>query len=341
MSDTQQAATADADTAAAAQTQQATQQATQQTTQQTTQPQGQQDASTQAQTSATDGQKVDAAKTAADQAADAAKDQVAGKWPESWREDYAKGDDKLLKQLQRYASPQAALDALFAAKTRISRGEIAKVLGDNPTEAEIKEYREANGIPEKPADYKIELGEGRVIGDVDKPFVDAFLEKAHKANTPPKLVNQIMDHYFDAQELGMAMRYEKDLEAKKSCEDELRAEWGPEFRANHNLVGSMLGNMPNGAGQILANARGPDGTPVMSNPAIIRWMTQMGRELNPEAALVPGAGSNAGKAIEDEIASINAMIADPVKSKAYYGDEKLQARYRELLDVQERMKKSA
>jgi hypothetical protein len=48
------------------------------------------------------------------------KKQIVADWPEDWREKAAKGDEKRLNQLKRYASPLAAFEALESAQKKIS-----------------------------------------------------------------------------------------------------------------------------------------------------------------------------------------------------------------------------
>jgi len=48
---------------------------------------------------------------------------------------------------------------------------------------------------------------------------------------------------------------------------------------------------------------------------------------------VPGAGANAGQAIADEIATIERTMRE--NRPAYNRDERMQARYRQLLEARE------
>ena len=48
-----------------------------------------------------------------------------GDWPADWRQKYAGDDPKILKRLERYGSPKAALDALSGM-----RGRKVAILGD-------------------------------------------------------------------------------------------------------------------------------------------------------------------------------------------------------------------
>lgn len=259
-------------------------------------------------------------------------------WPDDWRQKYAGEDEKLLKRLGRYASPKAAFDALIAAQDKISRGELKKPLSDKPTAEELAAYRKDLGIPESPDKYDLKLSEGRVIGEEDKPLIDKFLQRMHGRNATPDQVSAGVDAYYEVVEEIQAQRYEADEDFRRQSEDELRAEWGGEFRRNVNLVSGLLAGAPEGVKEMLMDARTEDGTRVINSPATLRWLTQLAREINPVASVVPGA-SNAGQAISDELDGLKKMMGDP-KSEYWKGPkaEKLQARFRDLVNAQGKLK---
>jgi hypothetical protein len=264
-------------------------------------------------------------------------DAKAGNWPDDWREQYAGQDEKLLKRLQRYASPKAALDALVSAQDKIRSGALKAVLPDNPSEEQLKQWREENGIPEKPSEYDVNLPDGLVIGEQDKPLVDGFLEAAHKAHMQPAQVKQALSWYFSEQERLINEVAQRDNEARQAAEDELRQEWGGEFRQNINLVSGLLDGAPAGVKENLMNARLADGSLLGNNPQVLRYLTGLSRELNPMGTVVPGAGVNSVSAIESEIAGLEKRMGDDRAN--YFKDEKAQARYRELITARDRFKR--
>ena len=58
---------------------------------------------------------------------------VPGPWGDNWRETAAGDEGKILKELQRYASPKEVAKALVEAKARISSAELAAPLPENAT----------------------------------------------------------------------------------------------------------------------------------------------------------------------------------------------------------------
>lgn len=263
-------------------------------------------------------------------------------WPDDWRQQYAKADEKKLKQLERYGSVDAALDSLIALKQRVNRGELQKVLGDNPTEDELKEWRSSNGVPEKPEEYKLELGDGRVVGERDKPMLDAFLKRVHSENMPEKDVNRAVKAYYEIQDEQIKQQQDADVRFEQQAEDTLRAEYGNDYRRNMTLAMSLLDLGTQQAQEKILGARTSDGKVLGSDPDVIRFLVQLAREVNPTATLVPGSSGNVETTIADEMASIQKMMGDP--GSDYWKGPKapiLQARFRELAEGQEKLKRRA
>ena len=265
-----------------------------------------------------------------------------GDWPEDWRQKYSAGDEKIIKRLERYGSPKAAIDALFAAQAKISSGELKTALKPDATPEELTAWRADNGVPEKPEDYELGLPNGLVIGDADKPIVDDFLKAAHEANLHPSQVNQALGWYFDKQEQAFAEQAARDEEARIHAEDELRQEFGPEYRRNLEIARNFLKGAPESVREKLETGRAADGTPLGNDPDIIRWMVGLSREMNPLATVVPGSGTNAAQAVESELSNLRSLMGDH-KSAYWKGPEaqKMQARYRELVGALDKTKARA
>ena len=253
-----------------------------------------------------------------------------------WRTEFSGGDEKLLKLAGRYQSPKAMLEATEKMRTKLSSGAVIEPLGDDATDDEKTAYRKAMDIPDAPADYLTKLPEGLVVGDDDKPFVDVFLAKMHAANAPQVVTNAALDSYYQIVEEQQAALLDATAVAKKECEDALREEWATpgEYRRNDNVLQNYVGSLPEAVRDAFDKGTGPDGVPLGYNPEIRRWLVARALEENPLATVVPGAGANQASAIADEIA----LIKSKMGTAAYIKDEKMQARYRELLDAQSKIK---
>lgn len=253
--------------------------------------------------------------------------------PEDWRKAFAGDNEKMAKWLGRYSTQKDALAAGFEAQNTL-RTTRSNVLPENPTEEQIAEYREANGIPKDASGYDLQLSEGLVIGEDDKPIVDAFLSEMHKANAPQSMVTAALNAYYAQQEQQIADLQATDHNDRTNALNTLQAEWGPDFQSNRNALQSLVNQVPEAVRESFQNSRLADGTAMMNSPEILMWLADLSRKTNPAATVVPNS-NNPTQAIGDEIAKIEKLMSSG--SNEYWKDERMQARYRDLLDAQERM----
>lgn len=261
-------------------------------------------------------------------------DDKAGAWPEDWRAK-AVGDDKAaLAILDRYASPIDALKALPELRRKLSeKSEGPKKPGKDATPEELAAWRKAQGVPETPDKYKIKLKDDRVLGDDDKPVFDDFLKSAHEAGFNESQASAVADWYLDRMEAKEVERTEKDEANRHEQVTSLKEDWGADYKRNLRSIDVLFEGAPPGIHDKLFSARGPDGTMLGDDGEIIRYFAKLALELNPSATLIPAGSSSEGLATSiDEIEKI--MRNEP---KKYWGDEKMQARYRDLLGARDKM----
>ncbi len=260
------------------------------------------------------------------------------------REGYAtkdgKVDDKVMARLGRYATPNDALNALFSVQNKISAGEFRSVLPKEATDDQMKAWRAENGIPETHEKYDLKLKDGLVVGDDDKPIIDAFLKSAHGANLNSAQASAAVDWYYEEIERQTGVRAENDKKAAQLAQDKLRTDWGQEYRVNENLITSLIDGAPEAVRDNFKHGRLADGTPIMSHPETMQWLLSMAREINPVTALIPNAGGNISGAIDDEIKQIEGWMRAPDRKgpegSKYWGDPKTQERYRALLNAKDK-----
>lgn len=289
---------------------------------------------TQVQTSDKDASKVTDKVVTADNVDKTAKEDEI-KTPD-WRETYAKGDEKKFKQLQRYASPEAVADALFAAQKKISSGELKAPLAKDAKPEDVAAWRIENGIPEKPADYYSSLSDGLVIGEADKPIFDKIVTAMHGVNASPAAVNAMASAYYEMQADSTASMAEEDKRYAKEAEDALRAEWGNDYRGNQNTITNFLESAPEGIKDRLLGGSLADGRLIKDDASMQRWLISMAREINPASTVVPGSTGNPAGAIDDEIKTIEGRMSTDRDN--YFKDTKAQARYLELITAREKIK---
>ena len=275
-------------------------------------------------------------------------------WPTDWRERMAKAsstDDKSyakeLKRLERYTDPLAVNAARASLEQKLSSG-LVKIPGKKATPEEIVAYREALGIPEKPEEYagKIKLSEGKVLGDADKPMADYFAKIAHAENIPPAAYSRMIEGMLEYQQEQAAETFKAARALETETRQEMQTEWGAAKETNLGLINVLFQNAPGGADpenetSLMAEIIG--GTTksgkVIGNwfPAI-KWMSGLGREINPAYSIVP-AGGDASKNIDSELAAINKRMQED--RAGYFKDEAMQDRFRELVAIKERIKGKA
>jgi hypothetical protein len=269
-----------------------------------------------------------------------------GAWPEKWREEFAGGDEKLMQRFGRYNTPKDVAAALVAAQTRLSSGELKTALPKDATPEQVTAWRKENGIPEKPEEYfaQIKLKDGLVIGDEDKPIVEAFAKAAHAAHFNPTQVAATLDWYYGELDRQTQEQAAKDADAAQKVSDTLHQQWGPEFRLNMNIFNSFMDSAPAKLKEALMRGRLADGTPVGSSAEMINWITLKAKELNPAGIIVPAGGGSMAASIDDELKTIQGWMSAPEGSPEhakYWKDSKISGpdgRYQQLLRAQERAK---
>ena len=269
-------------------------------------------------------------------------------WPSDWRQKIAGADPEALKTIERFASPLDLWKSYTHARAKISAGETMVRLPENASPEQIAEYRKAIGIPEKPEDYKIELPNGLVFSEADKPLVESFKQAAHANNLDPKSVNQILAWYTDQQQITQSQRNDLDESNRAKVEEDLRREWGPEYKTadgqngkNLNAIANLFSDAPEGLFDQILSARDAEGMLLGDNPNFIKWAASLGREIYPTATLIP-FGADAAKGVLDRKAEIESLMGNS-KSEYWKGPkaDALQTEYRELIETIERHNKRA
>ena len=234
------------------------------------------------------------------------------------------------------------MDGLFEAKSRIARGDVAKVLGEKPTDDEVKEYRKANNIPEDPSKYKLELSDGRKIEEHHQPAVDKMLDRLHKIHASPRVASEAVNALFDLQEMEIEYQNQLDMQAITEFNNQLRPEWGSDYSRNMKILKTFTESLPGTLGKQILDARLPDGTPFGSSPDVARWMIELALNANPLHTVADGGTPSSLDMVNDEIAKLTKLSGDHT-SEYWKGPtaEKNQLRMRQLIDARERAKGKA
>lgn len=249
-----------------------------------------------------------------------------------WRADFS-SDEKVAKYLGRYATLGD-----FVADSKKKNDEILRragmVLPEKPTDDELAAFRKEQGVPDHAEGYLAELPNGLVVGDDDRPAVDQFINAMHGVNAPKPVVDAALSAYYSIVESQVEAQEEADSEGRNVSDAALRGEWRGDYERNMNVVSGYLATLPETVRTALDTARGADGVTIGNKTEIIKWVASLALQANPLATVVPGLGQTAINQVEDEIAAIEKTMGTP----AYTKNEKIQARYRDLVDARLRAK---
>ncbi len=261
---------------------------------------------------------------------------VPADWPADWKEKMAGGNKDVESLLGRYASPAAAAAALAAAQQKIRSAKVVEPLSAEATPEQVAEYRKATGVPEKADGYK--LPEGVVPDEGTKQYLKSFYEEMHAANVPQGVVEKALGAYFKNVETAAAKQAEDDLAFHQVSDMSIRKEWGPGYKGNINAIMAMFSTHPKEVQDNLLNARLANGQKLASDPATLRMLLSMAKDINPAATVIPG-GLEAGKGVDDRIKEINTMMKTMGQQKWHSKENTaIREEHVQLIEAQEKMK---
>ena len=262
------------------------------------------------------------------------KPQAPADFPEDWRSKLAAGDEKELKRLERFGSPNDVYKAYREIEKKLSSGTVKSELPKDATAEQLASWRKDNGIPETPDGYDTALKD-IVIGENDKPLVNEFLKEMHSTNASPTAVKSALTAYYKLVEQQNIDRENGDVDFKAESLGALQSEWGADFRKNVNMVANLLATAPEQVAARIEHSRTPEGRLFGDDPAMMKWFNQLAREVNPAQAVVPNAGSNAANAMADEKKAIEGRMG----TAAYTPADR--ARHMEIVAAEEKIKSRA
>lgn len=263
-------------------------------------------------------------------------------WRDDWRERMAGSDEKMLKHLNRFASPEGVYKSWRQYERQRNDGRLVPTKPDNGDEKALAEWRSAVGAPDSPDGYLDSLPEDVQISDGDKAALSRVFSKMHEDGISKKQAASIVGEYYKMQSEANEYRAEQDRQYKLRSEDSLREEWGSDFRSNLNSIGLLMES--HGSPELfgaLQDARFSDGTKVADNPEVLKFLVGLAREAHPDVAIdIPTiSGISRSDAVADEIAKLEQEMRDTRGRDpgGYWNSEQKQSRYRELLQARERM----
>ncbi len=237
------------------------------------------------------------------------------------------------------------LDAAWNANQRVASGELAKPLPENPTPEQLTEYRKAHGIPEKAEGYWEALPKDLKIEEGDKEIIAPYLPIMHELNLSPAQASKLIAFRQQEMERQVDERQAADVALRTQTEDELRNEWGGEYRAHvNNIKGFLRANFGEEGMDEVMNARTPSGDPLLGSPAVLRALAQLAVANGGGNVTITTAdgGLMDQKGVQGRLDEIVNLMKDD-SSEYWKGPkaESLQAEYRRLITAQQQMKSRA
>lgn len=297
-------------------------------------------------TAGTDAAAAVAAKTPATTiaASDPARPAVPADWPSDWRQKLAGDDKDMLKQLERFGSPLDLNKSYRELQAKLSSG-TAKIQPAPPakdaTPEAVAAWRKEAGLPADAAAFTaaLALPNGMVPGEGDKPLLAAFADQAVANGWSTDQYNQAVGFYFEQQANAHNAQLETDDAFKQTSTIALAKEWGDGFKPNLNAMQNLLALAPAGVADKLLGGRLADGTIIGNDPAVLKYLVHLAKELNPAATLLPPGADMGGKGVADRMAEITKLMGD-YKSEYWQGPKSvaMQEEFRSLASASEKMR---
>jgi hypothetical protein len=275
-------------------------------------------------------------------------------WPADWREKIAEhasaGDkkayDKELRRLQNMESPYSVYGSFRGLEnTWASRNFIQKP-GKDAKPEEVAKYHKELGVPETPEGYfeNIQLANGLVLGEADKPVADGFAAAVHKAGATPAVVSEALNWYLGNQEKAAADLDLADEQFRIEAERGLKDEFGPSFKRKTNAISTLFDIAPGGVDiknekalySRVMGGRMADGKLIGNDPDMVRWLVALAMDRNPQASVVEDSDQG-GRTIDAEISEIEKIMRT---DRPRYNKE-FANRYAQLLEAREKTRAKA
>ncbi len=229
-------------------------------------------------------------------------------WPEDWRERHARSiagkDDaayeKALGRLKRFASPDNVVRSLFEADAKIRSGAFKRSLPDNPSDAELAQFRKEMGVPENADGYDFSKVEG--LSETDGDVLKAFRPVFHGENLTPGQAEKLVGAYKAYEKAAIEQRRTFAIEKTAENRATIRAEFGREYDQNRHLAMQWMdGVIGADKRNAIAELTLADGTKLADHPDFIRLTVQAARAVADDGTLAAAElGAGSGKSLDEQ-----------------------------------------
>jgi hypothetical protein len=164
----------------------------------------------------------------------------------------------------------------------------------------------------------------------DRDVIEAYSTNMVKAGIPQEHVETALAWYRGWVKREAQLEEALHLQDKSALTKDLKKLWGEHYGSKMKAALRVFESLPPAVQYALESGSLADGCAALHAPAVVRWLVDLGSKTS--AAFI-----DAGKASQDILQEIEAIEeAMRLDRTRYNRDERMQARYRELLEAQQR-----
>ena len=228
-----------------------------------------------------------------------------------WRKEIAGDDESKQNVLARYTDPNAAMNALFEARSKLNERAQSSALPDNATDEQVAEWRTANNVPATAEEYALTLDDGLELGEDDKAAMAPIFNTLHGLNLSNDVASKVTSAILTQENQEMErMQAQHNLDMQETTKL-LKTQWGGDYDANVNLVKSLFAStLPGDMLDSFFTARMGTGKALFNSPEVMNAFAEMARKVNPAATLVPNV-TNPRQSLEGRLAELQGMMSEP------------------------------
>jgi hypothetical protein len=248
----------------------------------------------------------------------------------------ARGDEKVAKFLDKFKTIDDLVKSSRELESKFHKTRAIPELPKDATPEQVKEYREAAGIPDSWEKYDVEL-DGINIGDSDKPVVDAFLKRAHEKNLRPSEVKGALQTYFEVATQKNKEFIQNAERQTAEVQKQLQKEWAHNFDAHKNMITNHLQKeFGNEDFNKITSATLPDGTMLINNPKLLNYFLNGAKSTGQSHTMLPN--TNDPISLADRAKEIEKLqIENP---QAFYNSPKISEEYKLIQEALKQVRNS-
>jgi hypothetical protein len=261
-----------------------------------------------------------------------------GTWTENWRQLLATGEDgkvndKELERLNRMTDPKQVWKSYRELEAKMATGKAPAPSSSGPPEnatpEQLTAWRKEQGLATIPEEVDLPLptwlSKEDELDDGEKLFRQSFRKWAVDHNVPKALVKELGGWVLEQELANREAAVKIDGEAKRICEDELRKDWGVEYRGNLKETAAFMDKEFGTRRDDLLDAVLPNGVKLGDDPYFVRYFAQKAKDFSGGLPMVDGSGAPMAGSPEARIAEIDKIRETnyPEYQRLGLGDEKI------------------